>query len=455
MDLIQLLSRNEGKTLEFKRDLSSPDGVLKAIVAFANTSGGTLLIGVEDRTKKVVGVGDVMAEEERLASLIADSIVPKLVPNIEVLPWRKVHILAVEVAPSSTRPHHLKKLGPTDGTLIRVGSTNRKADSFLIDEMRRFAPAASFDEQPMPDLNSEAIDFRVTSEFFQPFRQITLQGLQTLKMTTTYQGRIVPTTGGILLFGVNRLDHFPDAWLQVGRFAGTDRRRILDSAEVRGYLPAAAEEALAFLKKHMSREAIIGAVKRTEHWTLPVIALREAIMNAIVHADYAQHGAPIRIALFDDRLEIENPGLLPFGLTIEEIRRGVSKLRNRVIGRVFQELRLIEHWGSGIQRMVAACVDSGLDEPRFEEIGTHFRVTLSTMRRHAPATDKRDQSILRALATAADTGLSTAQIAKRIKISPRAARTRMLALIARGLVTEIGSGPMDPGRRYHLVSKAG
>lgn len=82
--------------------------------------------------------------------------------------------------------------------------------------------------------------------------------------------------------------------------------------------------------------------------------VREATMNAIVHADYAQRGAPIRIALFDDRLEIENPGLFPFGLTIEDIQKGVSKLRNRVIGRIFQELGLIKHWGSGIQRMTVA-----------------------------------------------------------------------------------------------------
>jgi ATP-dependent DNA helicase RecG len=89
VDLVTILSRHEGKTLEFKRDLSSPGGVLKAIVAFANTSGGILLLGVEDGTKKIKGVHDVLAEEERLANLIADSISPKLVPSMEVMPWRK------------------------------------------------------------------------------------------------------------------------------------------------------------------------------------------------------------------------------------------------------------------------------------------------------------------------------------------------------------------------------
>ena len=126
VDLVTLLSRHEGKTLEFKRDLSSPPGVLKSIAAFANTSGGVLLIGVEDGTKKVTGVSDVLAEEERLANLIADSISPRLVPSMEVMPWRKTQVLAVEIYPSPSRPHHLNRLGPTEGIFVRVGSTNRR-----------------------------------------------------------------------------------------------------------------------------------------------------------------------------------------------------------------------------------------------------------------------------------------------------------------------------------------
>jgi ATP-dependent DNA helicase RecG len=369
-----------------------------------------------------------------------------------VMPWRKTQVLAVEIYPSSSRPHHLNRLGAKEGVFVRVGSTNRRADSFLIDEMRRYDQLPSFDEQPMPNLNSEAIDFRAASEFFKPFRKLTEHGLQSLKVTTSYQGRIVPTIGGFLLFGVARLKHFPDAWIQAGRFAGRDRRRILDSTEVRAHLPGAVEDVIVFLRKHMSREAVIGAVKRTDLWTFPIVAIREAIVNAIVHADYSQHGSPIRVALYDDRLEIENPGLLLPGLTIEDIQKSISKLRNRVLGRVFQELGLVEHWGSGIQRMTAACHDRGLDNPQFEEIGTHFRVTLSAIRRHAPAIDKRDQTILSALAASSESGLSTAQIAKRLRLSPRAARTRLASLVERGLVAEIGSGPQDPRRRYYMVS---
>jgi ATP-dependent DNA helicase RecG len=120
---------------------------------------------------------------------------------------------------------------------------------------------------------------------------------------------------------------------------------------------------------------------------------------------------------------------------------------------VFQELGLIEHWGSGIQRMTAACQDRGLDAPQFEEIGTHFRVTLSAIRRHAPAKDARDEAILAALGENLEAGLSMSQIATEIKLSPRAARTRLISLIERGLIVEVGSGPQDPHRRYHLASQ--
>ncbi len=89
------------------------------------------------------------------------------------MPWRKTQVLAVEIYPSPSRPHFLKRLGPEEGVFVRVGSTNRRADSFLIEEMRRHNQVSSVDEQPMPELNSEAIDFRVASEFFKSVRKLT------------------------------------------------------------------------------------------------------------------------------------------------------------------------------------------------------------------------------------------------------------------------------------------
>ncbi len=266
MDLLELLRRPEGKTLEYKRDLSSPDGLLKTLVAFANTAGGVLAIGVENGTRRVIGIPDVLATEERLANFVADSIRPRVVPDIEIAPWRKTHLLVVEVYPSAARPHYLERLGPDAGVFVRVGSTNRRADAARIEEMRRFGQLASFDEQPIPELNSEALDFRAASELFAPIRKPTPSAFRTLRVTTKYHGHEVPAVGGYLLFGKNRFDRFPDAWVQAGRFAGKDRSHILDSAEIRTYLPRAADEAIAFVQKHLRREAVIGHVRRTDRW---------------------------------------------------------------------------------------------------------------------------------------------------------------------------------------------
>lgn len=446
MDLVQILRRPEGKTLEFKRELASADGALKTIVAFANTAGGIMLLGVEDRTRHVRGVREPLDLEERLANLISDHIAPRLMPEIEILPWRRTQVLAVQVHPSPTRPHYLKRAGEEAGIYVRVGSTNRRADPELIEELRRFSRGEAFDEQPMPGLDSEALDFRAASESFAPIRKLARRDLESLRLVTSYQGRRVPTVGGILLFGRDRERYFPDAWIQAGRFAGGDKSRILDRVEIRSLPVHAVEEAIAFVQKHSLYGAEIGSVRRKERLSFPSVAVREAVINAVAHTDYGQRGAPLRLSIFDDRLEVENPGLLPFGLTVEDILRGVSKLRNRVIGRVFHALQLIEQWGSGIQRMSAACRDAGLVAPVFEEIATRFRVTLGTARADRPALDATDRAILARLA--GGKGRLTSELAKAIGLTPRATRTRLARLVGSGLVREVGTGPQDPQRRY-------
>jgi len=334
---------------------------------------------------------------------------------------------------------------------VRVGSTNRRADTELIEELRRFARGEGFDEQPMPGLDSEALDFRAASESFAAFRKLARRDLETLRLVTDHQGRKVPTVGGMILFGTDRERHFPDAWIQAGRFQGTDKSLIVDRVEIRSMPVRAIEEAIAFVQKHALHGAEIGAVRRKERWNLPPEAVREAIINAVAHADYAQRGAPLRLSIFDDRLEIENPGLLPFGLTLEDLPRGVSKLRNGAIGRVFHALGLIEQWGSGVQRMTAACREAGLTPPLFEELANRFRVTIATARVGRPVLDDIDQAILESLA--GDKGYSTSKIAAAIRLTPRATRTRLARVVGRGLVREIGTGPQDPKRLYFLADR--
>ncbi len=149
MIIADLLKSEESKTLEFKRNLSSPRSLLITLVAFANTAGGLIIIGVADATHEPVGVDNPLDEEERLCNLIADSISPRLVPNVELTTVEGKTLLVVEVFLSSSRPHYLCSEGPEKGVYVRLGSTNRQADRELIAELRRSVEGVSFDELPI------------------------------------------------------------------------------------------------------------------------------------------------------------------------------------------------------------------------------------------------------------------------------------------------------------------
>lgn len=448
MELTDILKTPEGKTLEFKRDLSSPQGFIRTVTAFANTAGGIVLIGVEDNSHYVIGIQEPLEVEERIANIITDNISPHIIPEIEIIPWRETYLIGVHIYPSSNRPHFIKSMGAEEGVYIRVGSTNRKADQATIGELKRITLNQSFDELPIPELSSEEIDFRATSEVFAPLYQLKPKDLETLGLITKYQARLVPTNAGILLFGKEREKIFPDAWIQAGRFQGIDKTNIIDSIDIHKYPILAIQDAMAFIEKHAMRAIDIEKIRHQVRWSVPVIAIREALINAVVHADYSQHGARIRIAIFDDRIEIENPGLLRFGLTTEDIKQGISKLRNRTIGKLFNKLGLIEQWGSGIQRILNSCKEAGFLEPKFEEIGTHFRVTLFTAQVRKPKVDKKDQTIISLLQNGE--GLNTQAISQKIKLSPRATRTRLIKLIELGYIVEIANSEQDPNRLYFL-----
>ena len=446
MRVEELLRAAEGKQLEFKRDLSSPLPVLRTLVAFANTAGGRLVIGVSDRSRDVVGVDDPLAMEERLMSLVADRITPRLLPEVEFVSWRSTQLLVVEVHLAANRPYCLASEGPERGVYVRLGSTNRQADPALIAEMRRSARHASFDEEPVVDLDSEAVDFRVASELFAGRRRLRRSDLASLGLTTSHQGRVVPTVGGVLLCGRDPQARFPDAWIQAGRFGGTDRTKIIDSIDVKGILPALVDGAIGFVDRHLATGLIIDGVRHRRVRPVPPVAIREAVVNAVVHADYSQQGAPLRVAVFDDRIEIESPGLLPFGMTVDDMRSGVSRIRNRVVARTFRELGYIEQWGSGVPRMTAACTEMGLPEPLIVEIAGRVRVTLLAVPSGPPQLDEIDRYLVEHLH--AHDGSTTAELAKAIERTPRATRTRLASLVERGLIVEIGSGPNDPTRRY-------
>ena len=333
------------------------------------------MIGVDD-DRRVVGVAHPLDEEERICSMIADSISLRQVPNVELMTLEDKTVLVVEVFLSGLRPHYLKAQGPENGVYVRLGSTNRRADRELIGELRRTAEGVAFDELSMPDLSHDDLDLVAIRDQFRDRHHLDEEALFSLKLLTREQGRAVPTKGAVLLFGKDRIRHFPDAWIQCGRFVGRDKADIFDHMETNDHLPRAVESIMLFLKKHAMRGADFSEIRRKDVWSILLGILREVVINALVHADYSQRGAPTRIAFYDDRIEVENPGILLPGMTIDDMKQGISKIRNHVIARVFRELNLIEQWGSGIRRIIKEAEALGLPELQIREIGMRMRVTV-------------------------------------------------------------------------------
>ena len=443
-----LLVQEEGKTLEFKENCRSLSKIVQTVVAFANTAGGVLVIGIRDRTKEVVGLPDPLADEEKLANAFADSIQPLLIPDIQISAWRDRELIIVAM-PHTLGPYYVKSEGIEKGVYIRLGSTNRRAGPEIIEEIRRLSRNTFFDEQPCTEVNSEAIDFRAASEFFSEVsRPLNEARMMTLGLLVNRGGKNIPTRGAILLFGKNRRVIFPDAVIRCARFQGTGTERFLDQTEIDEYLPKAIETAISFIERHTRQSSDIGRIRRTDLPEYPIQAVREAIINAVVHADYALGGMDIKIAIFNDRLEITNPGFLPFGLTLEAALSGVSRLRNRIIGRVFRELKLIEQWGSGIGRIIAACKAQGIQPPRFEEIGASFRVTL-----FSGAVSERTAPDWLAPLMDHFSGcreITTKDAATLWKTSDRTARTRLRSLVEKGILAEVGTSRKDPKKTYIL-----
>jgi len=447
----ELIGRHEGKTLEFKRDASSPGPILKTLSAFSNTAGGVLVLGIRDRTREVVGLTDPLSVEEQVMNIASGGIHPQILPEVGIISYRRTNLVTVTVFPGPHRPYFVRSLGRDRGSFVRVGSSNRRASKEILAELERTARNVAFDEEPMPRLSRSDLDLETARARFADRRNLERRDLVSLGLLVRQGRREVPTVGGILLFGKSRLEHFPDARIRMARFAGTDRASIIDRLESESDPIQAIEDALAFLARSTPLGMILDGSRRRDLPQFPPAALREAVINAVAHADYSQAGTPIRIAVFDDRIEIENPGLLPFGLTIEEMQRGVSKLRNRVIGRVFHQLGLIEQWGSGIRRMSQACEEMGLPPPEFEEFGTCFRVTMRSaqVHEHSQPTGTAS-SILDLLAD--NQSRSTASIAEALGVTSRTVRTHLKRLVDTGLVVEIGKGPTDPRRVYRRVS---
>jgi ATP-dependent DNA helicase RecG len=376
--LNNILNFPEGRTLEFKRDISSLKPILKTLVAFANTAGGTLLIGKDDNGN-LVGVNDILQAEERLANAISDSIFPPLMPEIDSISFQEKSLLLIRVA-HWRGPFYLKSQGPEEGVYIRLGSTNRLAGPDLLAEMKRSFSNISFDQLACPEIGIEGLDMKKINDSFSILgRKVDQNKLETLGVLVPYSGKLVCSNGGVILFGKKELRdiYFPNSTVRCARFQGIEKVNFIDQYDTEGSIIDAMKEVPNFIKRNSRIAAKIEKIHREDIPEYSSIAIREVLTNALVHADYSLKGMSARVMIFSNRLEIESPGMLPFGYTFNDFISGVSHIRNRVIARVFRELHLMEEWGTGYKRITETSKMTGYSYPTWEEIGTTIKVTFS------------------------------------------------------------------------------
>ena len=369
MNIIEQIKKGENKRLELKKKIPSNEAVAKTVVAFSNTSGGKLIIGVNDDLS-IAGVNEekIFHMEEKIASVISDMCYPNILPEIYTLNVSGKLLLVIEVFRGNLLPYFLINRGKAEGTFVRIGSTNRKADELMIQELERQKRKQGFDEEENVGLELSELDLSIIyDEFNKTGKKVNLQKLKNLKLIKSEHNKNFPTNA--LLITLGKLDNVV---VKCARFKGTSMNEFIDKKEFTGNLFGILENVLSFLKNHLHLSAKIDGLKRKEEYEIPLVAIREALLNAIVHRDYIRN-RDIKVAIYDDIVEITSPGALPNGITLEDISNGRSELRNKVLANLFKELGYIESWGSGISRIRETCkqLDIGFS---IEETGDFVRV---------------------------------------------------------------------------------
>ncbi|GAA5015425.1 hypothetical protein GCM10023206_26480 [Acinetobacter puyangensis] len=366
------IQKGESKTLEFKQQLPKGQQIAKTLIAFANGNGGKLIIGVTDDLELVGISDDVFELQDKISSMIDELCRPSLLPHIYIENIMDKELLVVDVARGSLMPYYLAPLGREQGVYIRLGANNRVASAEYIQQLELQRLNKSFDELVNYQYPLEKLDLTRLEEAFQEVNKtLNLDKLLNLKLAVEEQGTYFATHGLLILLG-----EYEHVVTQCARFKGTNMSVFLDRKEYTGNLFLQLTQTEIFIKNHLSLRAEIRGLKRHDYLEIPESAIREALINAYIHRDYSNFGRNIKVAIYDDLVNIVSPGGLPNGLTEVDLLQGRSEIRNRVLARVFRELGYIEHWGSGIQRIQQMCKAENLRSPEFVETGDFFDVKL-------------------------------------------------------------------------------
>lgn len=370
--LNNLIGLGEGFTTEFKRSGTSNLG--REICAFANATGGVILIGVTD-TNAIVGVSD----HNRLKSevqAVARSAEPPIAVEVESVG----EVLCITVPEQHSKPYSFG-----GKFFIREGATSQQ---MARDEIREFffkEGLIHFDETACPGYNLEK---DLTPEIWGRFikrakipdsidRLITLRNLHLVK-----DNRMTRAGAWLLCDDITR--HTLRAGVTCALFRGTTKVHILDRRDFTGDLYSIFEDCMAYMQSRLNTALIPHARGRDERLELPEEALREALVNAIAHRDY-RSTANVQVHIFHDRLEIVTPGGLPAGMHEKDL--GVKSIpRNPLLFGIFYRMDMVEQIGSGIKRIRDACREYGVSPPGIEV--SEYWVTVSFPRIQEQATLK-------------------------------------------------------------------
>ena len=320
-ELRELISGGENEGLEFKESPRLKEEISQVVSAFSNANGGSILVGVSN-DGKVIGVDIGRNTLEELANYIKRNTDPAIFPSVKILEIEGKKIIVIEVKESAEKPVFFK-----NHAYKRVGKTNQKISS---SELRKLAKESGskvyWDELVCEDTKVEDIDEEKVRWFLRRARferrleidpdisvREALERLNLIKNNKL-------TNAAILLFGKRPQKFFLQIKLRCARYKGTTPITFIDLKIVEGNIIDQVEEAENFVLSHIKKAAKIVGFERQEVWEYPINALREAIVNAICHRDYA-YSSDITIGIFDDRVEISNPGTLPEPLTPEDLKK--------------------------------------------------------------------------------------------------------------------------------------
>lgn len=453
----------ESANIELKIEVpKKSEKYIKSVVAFANTAGGKIIIGVDDENREIIGVdkNEVFKIMDGITNTISDMCYPQIFPNIGIDTIEDKCLIVIEIYPGANRPYYIKSLGKEAGTFIRVSGTSRPADAAIIKDLELQGTNHSFDEMICVEQKFDAnqadnlclaikrymVEAAKTKSEKEKIKDVTVQNLINWGIIKNFEGTLVPTNAFVLL--TNNI--FPFAKIQCALFKGTERVVFIDKRDFEGPLYEQIEEAYEFVLKHINLGAEINGLVRTDAYELPTEAIREAIVNATTHRNFLDR-ACVQVAVYDDRVEITSPGMLFGGLTIEQIKEGGSKIRNRCIAEVFSRMKIIESWGTGIKRMFSSCKEYGIREPELLEIGDSFRVNLyrpSYNKVHQSSPKNSPKSSLKNLNSTQqkitsmileNPKVTQVDMAENLDISTRAVKKNIKELTEKGIVERVGS----------------